>query len=197
MKRCQVSLLRIAACLGLGSLAMASDPQSTSEAILGGGCFWCLEAVFERVPGVLSVESGYAGGSVPNPTYEQVCSGRTGHAEVVKIRFDANQVSFRDLLKLFWKAHDPTTKDRQGADVGTQYRSIILALDDQQLEEAKASRDEAQRDWPSPIVTEIAHAGEFFPAEDYHQDFFRRNPGHPYNRAVIEPKLRKLGAKSE
>ncbi|MCX7869630.1 MAG: peptide-methionine (S)-S-oxide reductase MsrA [Terrimicrobiaceae bacterium] len=180
--------------LGPGWLVMGADSGGrTAEAILGGGCFWCIEAVFERVPGVLSVESGYAGGSTPRPTYEQVCRGDTGHAEVVKIRFDPDKVSFRELLDVFWKAHDPTTKDRQGADVGTQYRSIILALDDRQLEEAMASKDEAQSRFSSPIVTEIRRAGEFYPAEDYHQDFFRNNPGHPYNRAVIEPKLRKLG----
>lgn len=152
-----------------------------------------MEAVFERVPGVLAVESGYAGGTVPNPTYEQVCSGRTGHAEVVQITFDPAQISYGQLLSIFWNAHDPTTLNRQGADVGTQYRSIILAVDQNQFKEAQASRQAAQGQFSDPIVTQIEMAGTFYPAEEYHQDFHRRNPGHPYCRAVIAPKLRKLG----
>jgi len=164
----------------------------TQLATLGGGCFWCLEAVFENIPGVKAVTAGYAGGQTPDPTYEQVCSKTTGHAEVVQIEFDPATVSYEALLKTFWKAHDPTTLNRQGADHGPQYRSIILYHDEAQHAAAEASRKEAQRHYPQPIVTEIVPLKKFYPAEDYHQDYFRKNPQAGYCRAVIRPKLDKL-----
>jgi peptide-methionine (S)-S-oxide reductase len=173
-------------------LAMNARASESATAVFGGGCFWCLEAVFESVPGVLGVTSGYAGGQTADPAYEQVCSGRTGHAEVVRIAFDPARVTYRDLLDLFWKAHDPTTPNRQGADVGTQYRSIVIAADDAQRSAAEASKAAAKDAFPAPIVTEITGPATFYPAEDYHQDFSRNNPSHPYNRAVIRPKLEKL-----
>ncbi len=192
-----------AACLILSNQPMkgaemtnAETQPTVSTLILGGGCFWCVEAVYEAVPGVLSVVSGYAGGHVENPTYEQVMRGKTGHAEVVKITFDPERVGVRRLLNLFWQAHDPTTPNRQGADVGPQYRSIILYADETQKREAEASRDAAQTGINAPIVTEIVPLEKFFPAEEYHQDFAEQNPNHPYVRAVIDPKMRKLGSKS-
>jgi peptide-methionine (S)-S-oxide reductase len=171
-----------------------SGPSSGEEkAVFGGGCFWCVEAVFERLDGVKSVESGYAGGSAVNPTYQQVCSGTTGHAEVVRIAFDPAKVSYRELVDLFWKAHDPTTPNRQGADEGAQYRSIILCADEAQRAEAEASKAAAQGEFKDPIVTEIAPLGPFYSAEEHHQDYFSRNTNAPYCQAVIEPKLKKLG----
>lgn len=166
-------------------------------AVLGGGCFWCVEAVYQGQPGIRSVVSGYAAGKNPNPTYEEVCSGRTGHAEVVKITYDPSVVSYDKILNLFWEAHDPTTLNRQGADHGTQYRSIIIAQNPAQRDAAEKSKAAAQAQFRSPIVTEIIDATEFYPAEDYHQDFTARNPGHPYVRAVIAPKLEKLQKKVE
>lgn len=170
----------------------ASDSDATEKATLGGGCFWCVEAVYEGRPGVKSVVSGYAGGDVKDPTYKQVTSGQTGHAEVVQIEYDPEVVSYEEILDLFWKAHDPTTLNRQGADVGTQYRSIILYHDAAQKAAAEASREKAQETIDRPIVTEIAEMTEFYPAEGYHQDFAEQNPNHPYVKLVIEPKLRKL-----
>ena len=161
-------------------------------ATLGGGCFWCVEAVYLRVAGVSSAVSGYAGGSVPNPTYEAVCSERTGHAEVVQITFDPDVVSYERILELFWHAHDPTTLNRQGYDVGARYRSIILTHDDYQQRCAEASRAAAQERFRRPIVTAIEPLSRFYPAESYHQDYYARNGRAPYCRVVIEPKLRKL-----
>jgi peptide-methionine (S)-S-oxide reductase len=176
--------------------ARAADPSmKTQTATLGGGCFWCVEAVYERLPGILSVTSGYAGGKTENPTYDEVCSGRTGHAEVVQIEFDPDKISYDKIVDLFWDAHDPTTLNRQGADVGTQYRSIILAADDEQARVARESKERAQAKFKSPIVTEIVPLTKFYAAEDHHQDFYRENPLHPYNLAVIRPKLQKLDAK--
>ena len=169
-----------------------ADDSPSASAVFGGGCFWCVEAVFENVPGVASVTSGYAGGKSPDPTYEEVSSGRSGHAEVVKIDYDPATVSYDELLALFWKAHDPTTLNRQGADVGTQYRSVILVANDAERAAAEASKAAAQKDFKDPIVTEISMLEKFYPAEDYHQDFSRNNPGHPYTRAVIAPKLKKI-----
>jgi len=169
--------------------------MKTQTATLGGGCFWCVEAVYERIPGIISVTSGYAGGQTENPTYEQVCSGRTGHAEVVQIAFDPEKVSYEKIIDLFWDAHDPTTLNRQGADRGTQYRSIILTADDEQARLARQSKERAQTSFKSPIVTEIVPLTRFYPAEDHHQNFYRDNPMHPYNQAVIRPKLEKLDAK--
>ena len=171
---------------------MATRDDGHSATTLGGGCFWCVEAVYLRVAGVSSVVSGYAGGSVVNPTYEAVCSERTGHAEVVQVTFDPDIVSFERILELFWHAHDPTTPGRQGHDVGTQYRSIILTHNDYQQRSAQASRDEAQKLFRRPVVTEIEPLQQFYPAESNHQDYYARNARAPYCRVIIEPKLRKL-----
>ncbi len=162
-------------------------------ATIGGGCFWCIEAVYKRVEGVLSVTSGYAGGATPNPTYRDVSTGGTGHAEVTQIEYDADVISFGDLLDIFWKAHDPTSLNRQGADVGPQYRSIILYHSDQQRRIAEASKQAAQPHFTEPIVTEIEALESFYPAEDYHQDYYEMNPSAGYCRLVIDPKLKKLG----
>ncbi len=179
------------------ALQAESEPMKTEKATLGGGCFWCVEAVYERLPGVLSVTSGYAGGQTENPTYEQIGTGKTGHAEVVQIEYDPGKISYQKIVDLFWDAHDPTTLNRQGADVGTQYRSIILTEDEGQKTIAGESKARAQAKFQSPIVTEIVPLPKFYPAEDYHQDFYRENPMHPYNLAVIRPKLKKLESASE
>lgn len=167
------------------------------KATLGGGCFWCLEAAYEQIEGVASVVSGYAGGTVPDPTYEQVCSGRTGHVEVVQLTFDPETVSYRDLLEIFFTIHDPTTLNRQGADVGTQYRSVIFHHDEAQRETAESLIQELEREgvWRDPIVTAVEPAPTFYPAEAYHQTYFRRNPQQPYCQVVIAPKLAKLRKK--
>ncbi len=187
-------LLGWAICAALPAMAEDS-PMKTQTATLGGGCFWCVEAVYERLPGVLSVTSGYAGGTTTDPTYEEVCSGRTGHAEVVQIEFDPEKISYEKIIDLFWDAHDPTTLNRQGGDVGTQYRSIILTGSEEEAATARASMKRAQEKITSPIVTEIVPLKKFYPAEAHHQDFYRENPMHPYNQAVIRPKLQKLDAK--
>jgi peptide-methionine (S)-S-oxide reductase len=161
---------------------------------LGGGCFWCVEAIYQDVKGVHSVVSGYAGGHVKNPTYEQVCTKTTGHAEVTQLAFDPDVISFEDILYIFWRTHDPTTLNRQGADVGPQYRSVIFYHDDEQkriAEKSKAETD-ASNLWKDPIVTEISPITEFYKAEDYHQNFYRSNPYQPYCRAMIDPKVRKF-----
>lgn len=162
-------------------------------ATLAGGCFWCLEAVFLELRGVEKVESGYAGGSVPNPIYEQVCSGATGHAEVVQVTFDPSVVRYRDLLEIFFTIHDPTTLNRQGADVGTQYRSAVFVHDAAQRATAEAVIAElaAEDVWDAPIVTQVVPIETFYPAEEYHRDYYRRNPGQGYCRAVIAPKVAK------
>lgn len=169
-----------------------SDKLET--ATLGGGCFWCVEAIFQDLKGVHRVVSGYAGGAVENPTYQQVCTGNTGHAEVTQISYDPEVISYEDLLYVFWRTHDPTTLNRQGADVGTQYRSIILYHNEAQKAIAEQSKRETDASdlWPNPIVTEIAPLGAFYPAEDYHQDYYRQNRFQPYCLAVIDPKLRKF-----
>lgn len=174
------------------SNAESPDPRPSASIVLGGGCFWCIEALYERLDGVLSVESGYAGGTVENPTYGAVCRGTTGHAEVVRITFDPELVSLDDLLDFFWEAHDPTTLNRQGADVGTQYRSIILPASGEQEAAARASMEKAQKQFSKPIVTEIKRLDRYYPAEKYHQDYFENNPDAPYCRFVIAPKLKKL-----
>ncbi len=167
----------------------------TEVATLGGGCFWCLEAVFQRIDGVKSVTSGYAGGTVANPSYEEVCTGKTGHAEVVQIVFDPSVLSYEQLLHTFWECHDPTTMNRQGADVGTQYRSVIFYQDDNQRVMAERSRAEAQKEFEDPIVTEIQPLKAFYKAEDYHQDYFNNHANAPYCTLVIKPKLKKLHLK--
>jgi len=164
------------------------------QATLGGGCFWCLEAVFERLKGVAKVDSGYAGGTVANPTYEEVCTGSTGHAEVVQIHYDPEIIAYDDLLDVFFAIHDPTTLNRQGADVGTQYRSVIFFHDDEQkaaAEKAIAQRA-AQKAFRDPIVTQVQPLGAFYMAEPYHQEYYERNRGASYCRIVIDPKLKKL-----
>jgi peptide-methionine (S)-S-oxide reductase len=161
-------------------------------ATLGGGCFWCLDAAYRRVEGVTGVVSGYAGGEDPRPTYQRVCSGVTGHAEVVQVEFDPAVISYRDILDVFWAIHDPTTLNQQGHDVGTQYRSIILTHDDAQRQAAEESRAAVQALWPKPVVTEIVPLEVFHPAEEYHQDYYARNPEQGYCQVVINPKLAKL-----
>ena len=163
-------------------------------ATLAGGCFWCLEAVFDEVKGVHSVESGYAGGQMDNPSYRAVCNGDTGHAEVIQVHFDPNIVSYRDLLNVFFAIHDPTTMNRQGADVGTQYRSAIFYHDDEQKKIAEELIKDlnSQKIWDRPIVTEVAKLDKFYMAEDYHQEYFARNPYQPYCQAVVAPKVSKF-----
>lgn len=163
-------------------------------ATLGAGCFWCVEAVFQDLKGVHSVVSGYAGGTVVNPTYQQVCTGNTGHAEVIQITFDPEVISFADLLYVFWRTHDPTTLNRQGPDVGTQYRSAIFYHNEDQKAVAEKSKQETDASglWPNPIVTEVTPLDSFYPAEEYHQDYYRQNRNQPYCRMVIDPKVRKF-----
>jgi peptide-methionine (S)-S-oxide reductase len=179
-----------------GNEQTAAEPRSadgkTDTATFGAGCFWCVEAVFERLDGVQSVTAGYAGGEVVNPTYEEVCSGTTGHAEVAQIVFDPETISFAELLEVFWQAHDPTTLNRQGADVGTQYRSSIFYHGEQQRETAERSKKAAQQYFNDPIVTEISPLEEFYVAENYHQDYYTNNRNAPYCQVVIRPKLKKL-----
>jgi peptide-methionine (S)-S-oxide reductase len=166
-------------------------------ATLGGGCFWCLEAVYLDLDGVTDVRSGYAGGSVENPTYEEVCRGTTGHAEVVRVAFDPALISYREILEVFFGIHDPTTLNRQGADVGTQYRSVIFHHSSDQRETAEAMMRELEAEgvWDDPIVTQLQPAPEFYPAEAYHHDYFRRNPQQAYCQAVIRPKVAKFRAR--
>jgi peptide-methionine (S)-S-oxide reductase len=167
------------------------------KATLAGGCFWCLEAVYDQLRGVENVESGYAGGSTVNPSYQQVCSGTTGHAEVVQVTFNPEAISFRDLLDIFFTIHDPTTLNRQGADVGTQYRSAIFYHTPQQKAIAEETIAELEREklWSAPIVTQIVPLTDFYPAEEYHRDYFARNPGQGYCQAVIAPKVSKFRKK--
>ena len=171
-----------------------SKEQSKESATLAGGCFWCLEAVYKELRGVERVVSGYAGGHVERPTYREVCDGTTGHAEVVQITFDPALVSYKELLEVFFTIHDPTTLNRQGADVGTQYRSAVFYHSPEQRETAEQviAEMEAARVWDSPIVTEVSPLAEFYPAEDYHQDYFEKNPSQPYCRAVVAPKVSKF-----
>lgn len=170
---------------------------TTESATLGGGCFWCLEAVYSELRGVDSVTSGYAGGSVPDPSYEQVCSGRTGHAEVVQVAFDPAEITYREILEVFFTIHDPTTPNRQGADVGTQYRSIILYESPEQEKTAREVIEEITTSgiWRNPIVTHIQALDRFYPAEAYHQNYFEQNPYQPYCQIVIAPKVAKAREK--
>jgi peptide-methionine (S)-S-oxide reductase len=171
----------------------AAGAAGTEKALFGAGCFWCTEAAFQGIEGVKSVTSGYAGGTVRNPTYKQVCTGTTGHAEVTRLEYDPAKVSYEKLLETFWHLHDPTTPDRQGNDVGTQYRSVIFTFNDAQKRAAEASKAAVQKQLERPIVTQIVPAPEFYPAEDYHQDYYNRNREAPFCRLVIQPKLKKLG----
>ena len=163
-------------------------------ATFGAGCFWCIEAVFQDLEGVHQIVSGYSGGARANPTYEQVCGGTTGHAEIIRITFDPQVISFADLLYVFWRTHDPTTLNRQGGDQGTQYRSVIYFHDEEQRTAAEQSKEETDASglWPDPIVTEISPAAEFYMAEDYHQNYYRSNGNQPYCRMVIDPKVTKF-----
>lgn len=176
---------------------MEQDNASTEIADLGGGCFWCLEAVYDELEGVQQVVSGYEGGHVDNPSYKQVCTGNTGHAEVVRVTFDPAVVSFEEILRVFFTIHDPTTLNRQGADVGTQYRSVIFYHDARQKETAAKLIAELNVEgiWPNPIVTEVTPASTFYPAEDYHQDYYVNNSYQPYCQVVINPKLAKFRKK--
>jgi peptide-methionine (S)-S-oxide reductase len=175
---------------------MSAD-HKVETATLAGGCFWCVEAVFDELRGVESVESGYTGGSVERPTYQQVCTGGTGHAEAVRVTFDPSVVSYRELLEVFFTVHDPTTLNRQGGDVGTQYRSAIFYHTPEQREIAEQTIADlnAEKIWDAPIVTEVAPAAEFYTAEDYHQEYFQNNASQPYCRAVVAPKVAKFRQK--
>lgn len=178
--------------LALPMTLSAGSNSKTDSLVLGGGCFWCTEAAYELLPGVTSVESGYAGGTTVDPSYKEVCSGDTGHAEVIRVDFDPTKTSVEALLDYFWETHDPTTLNRQGADVGSQYRSIILYADEKQKAAAEASLAKANREHGGKIVTEIAPLKHFYPAEVSHQDYFRLNPNAGYCRVVIAPKIEKL-----
>lgn len=174
-----------------------SESPVLETATLGGGCFWCIEAVFDDLKGVVDVVSGYSGGQRPNPTYEQVCTGVSGHAEVVQVTFDATQISYRDVLGVFFSVHDPTTPNRQGGDVGTQYRSVIFyhSPEQKRIAEEMIAELDAEGIWSAPIVTEVAEADVFYPAEDYHQEYYRRNPQQPYCNVVVGPKVAKFRSK--
>ena len=186
--------LLLGAIIMSGMQAGAADTETTAKATFAGGCFWCTEAVYAEIKGVKAVTSGYIGGQVPNPTYKDVCTGLTGHAEAVEIEYDPKQVSYEKLLEVFFATHDPTTKNRQGADVGTQYRSGVFYHDDEQkriAEEVIRRLDEAKV-YPAKIVTEVTKASTFYPAEGYHQDYFANNPFQPYCQAVVSPKVDKV-----
>jgi peptide-methionine (S)-S-oxide reductase len=210
MKRINIALVLLAGLFAAGCAAddaktnrmnmtatTSKIPESAEYVTLGAGCFWCTEAVFQQIPGVLSVTSGYMGGSTKNPTYDDICTGQTGHAEVSRVVFDPKKTSLEKILAVFWEAHDPTSLNRQGADSGTQYRSAIFFNTDAQREIAEKSKAEAGKEFSEPIVTEITKAGEFYPAEDYHQNYYRLNKNsNPYCSMVIAPKLKKLGLKN-
>jgi peptide-methionine (S)-S-oxide reductase len=196
-----ICFLLAAGALSFAALAQPINSMNTNLtnkteiADFGGGCFWCMEAVFERLPGVISVTSGFAGGHTENPTYQEVCTETTGHAEVTEIAFDPAKISYDKLLEVFWQAHDPTTLNRQGADEGTSYRSIILYRDKKQQLLAEKSLLEAQKNFHNPIVTEIVPLKKFYRAEDYHQEYYDNNPNQGYCQVVIAPKLEKLEKK--
>ena len=174
---------------------MNSSSNHTDTAVFGGGCYWCTEAIYQMLPGVKSVTSGFAGGTKPSPTYEEVCTGTTGHAEVIQIEYDPTVISYEKLLHTFWEVHDPTTLNRQGNDVGTQYRSIILYKTPAEKAAAEKSKAEAQKNFKNPIVTQIVPLEKFWKADDYHQNYFRTHPNQPYCRAVIRPKVEKFEKK--
>ncbi len=178
----------------MGSYMVNTENKQQGVATFGAGCFWCVEAIFQDLKGVTEVVSGYSGGHVEDPTYEEVCTGNTGHAEVCQIYFDPGVISYNELLSVFWRTHDPTTLNRQGADVGTQYRSVIFFHDEQQRRQAEESKKEAERSgiYKKPIVTEITAFKQFYPAEAYHQDYFEQNPNQPYCMFTIDPKVKKF-----
>jgi len=187
-------LLSLGVLLGGAGATLAQDMTTNHNEtiVLGGGCFWCVEAVYQRIPGVKSITSGYAGGHTENPTYKQVCTGETGHAEVARIEFDPRVISLEKVLGYFWDAHDPTTLNRQGADVGTQYRSVVLYADEAQKAAAEKSKAEAQKKYRNPIVTEIVPLKKFYAAEAYHQNYYNSNPDAGYCQVVIRPKVEKI-----
>ena len=203
MRPSSFCILFICSCLSLFSApakeTMPNDEQNMTKstipdfALIGGGCFWCTEAVFEKIDGVMEVISGYAGGALPNPTYKDICTGQTGHAEVIKIKFLPHILSYAEILEIFGKAHDPTTLNRQGADVGTQYRSTIMYYNKEQEKVAREWKDKLSSTFVDPVVTEIVPAPHFYPAEEYHQDYYAKNPNQGYCSFVIRPKLKKLG----
>jgi len=193
-RRVAVAIILAGAIIAMGSGTSGAEAAKLAKATLAGGCFWCTEAVYAELKGVKAVTSGYIGGAVPNPTYKDVCTGQTGHAEAIEIEYDPAVVPFEKLLEVFFATHDPTTLNRQGADVGTQYRSGIFYHDDEQkriAEEVIAKLDAAQA-FPRKIVTEVTKATTFYPAEDYHQDYFANNPRQPYCQAVVAPKVDKV-----
>jgi peptide-methionine (S)-S-oxide reductase len=199
MDKKKMSALSLAIALVLTGAAtgfsQTMNTNHTETATFGGGCFWCMEAEFQKVPGVLHVTSGFAGGHTENPTYQQVCTGNTSHAEVTQIEFDPQKISYEKLLGYFWDAHDPTTLNRQGADEGTQYRSIILYGNEAQKAAAEKSKAEAKSRFRDPIVTEIVPLKKFYKAEDYHQNYYNENPNEGYSQVVIKPKLEKFEKK--
>jgi len=183
-----------ALCVPAAVAATLEAMERVQKATLGGGCFWCLEAVFQKLQGIVSVVSGYMGDTLAQPTYEQVCSGKTGHAEVVQLTFDPAEISFSEILEVFFAIHDPTTLNRQGEDVGTQYRSVIFWENEEQRATAEAMVSELEKEgaFPDPIVTEIVKASEFWPAEDYHQNYLNNHPAQPYCAFVVAPKVAKF-----
>jgi peptide-methionine (S)-S-oxide reductase len=191
-------LLLIGISAGAAEVKTMENSTNRLETVtLGGGCFWCTEALYQMLPGVKSVTSGYAGGTTVNPSYQDVCTGKTGHAEVIQVEFDPAVVSLDKILSTFWEAHDPTTLNQQGADHGTQYRSIILYSSEGQKIAAEKSKAEAQKHFSKPIVTQIVPLKAFYKAEGYHQDYYRSNPNQPYCRLVIQPKVEKFEKKLE
>jgi peptide-methionine (S)-S-oxide reductase len=190
-----LSLLIAALSTAMAQTQNMNSTNKTETATFGGGCYWCTEAIYQMVPGVKTVTSGFAGGTKENPSYEEVCAGNTGHAEVIRIEYDPAMVSYEKLLAIFWQAHDPTTLDRQGADVGTQYRSIILYNDEAQRAAAEKSKTLAQKDFKQRIVTEIVALKKFYPAKLDHQNYYRTHPNQGYCRAVIQPKVEKFEKK--
>jgi peptide-methionine (S)-S-oxide reductase len=199
---CMIAVLINASCLRQEEVSITTDSKEVEldiikevnmeTIVLGGGCFWCTEAVFEKLDGIKDVISGYAGGEILNPTYKQICTGNTGHAEVIKIKFDPSVISFTKILDIFGDCHDPTTLNRQGADVGTQYRSTIMYLSEKQKELAIKWKAKLSKKLEDPVVTEIVAVPVFYSAEEYHQDYYRKNPNEGYCNFVIRPKLKKL-----
>ena len=190
MRKAILSLILFSSAIYTQNISM----NQTEITTLGGGCFWCVEAVFQRIDGVLNVIPGYAGGHVKNPSYREICTGKTGHAEVARIEFDPNIISYKQLLNVFWQAHDPTTLNKQGADIGTQYRSVIFYHSEEQKAVAEKSIKSANESkyWPNPIQTEITEINSYTDAEDYHDNYYNENPNQPYCQFVIKPKLDKL-----
>ena len=190
MRKAILSLILFSSAIYTQNISM----NQTEITTLGGGCFWCVEAVFQRIDGVLNVIPGYAGGHVKNPSYREICTGKTGHAEVARIEFDPNIISYKQLLNVFWQAHDPTTLNKQGADIGTQYRSVIFYHSEAQKAVAEKSIKSANESkyWPNPMQTEITEINSYTDAEDYHDNYYNENPNQPYCQFVIKPKLDKL-----